>query len=101
MFLRWYRKKIAESVADKMAYMGTCPNERDVILSIIAPKDYKRNKGIHCNFFKKQDVTLETDSDKVVLTIKKSDNKNGSITRIKNIREDINFKDRLSHNNRR
>lgn len=49
MFLRWYRKKIAESVADKMAYMGTCPNERDIILSIIAPKDYKRNKGIHCN----------------------------------------------------
>ena len=54
-----------------------------------------------CDFFKNQDVTLETDSDKVVLTIKKSDNKNGSITRTKNIREDINFKDRLSHNNRR
>ena len=48
MFLRWYRKKIAESVADKMAYMGTCPNTRDIILSIIAPKDYKRSKDIHC-----------------------------------------------------
>lgn len=48
MFFRWYRKKIANSVADKMAYMGTCPNERDIILAIIAPKDYRR-KGIHCN----------------------------------------------------
>lgn len=49
MFLRWYRKKIAKSVENKMAYIGTCPNERDIILSIIAPKDYKRGKDIHCN----------------------------------------------------
>lgn len=49
MFLRWYRKKIAESVEDKMVYMGTCPNERDIILSIIAPKDYKRSKDNHCH----------------------------------------------------
>lgn len=48
MFLRWYRKKIAEAVEDKMYYMCTCPNEMGIILSIIAPKDYKR-KGIpHC-----------------------------------------------------
>ena len=32
MFFRWYRCKIAQRVADKMAYMGTCPNERDIIL---------------------------------------------------------------------
>lgn len=45
MFLRWYRRKIAEAVEVKMSYMVTCPNERDIILNIIAPKDYKR-RGI-------------------------------------------------------
>lgn len=45
MFLRWYRKKIAEAVEVKMCYMATCPNEQDSILSIIAPKDYKP-KGV-------------------------------------------------------
>lgn len=48
MFLRWYRKKIAEAVEDKMGYMGTCPNEREIILNIIAPKDYKRSSELHC-----------------------------------------------------
>lgn len=48
MFFRWYRRKIAQRVADKMAYMGTCPNERDIILHIIAPKDYVRNVK-HCS----------------------------------------------------
>lgn len=48
MFLRWYRKKIAEAVEEKMNYLGTCPNEKEIILSIIAPKDYKRNKDSHC-----------------------------------------------------
>lgn len=48
MFLRWYRKKIAESVEDKMGFLGTCPNERGIILSIIAPKDYKRSGVSHC-----------------------------------------------------
>ena len=48
MFLRWYRRKIAEKVEDKMCYMGSCLNEREIILNIIAPKDYER-KGIpHC-----------------------------------------------------
>lgn len=48
MFLRWYRKKIAEAVEDKMCYMGSCPNEKEIILSIIAPKDYKRGSASHC-----------------------------------------------------
>ena len=48
MFLRWYRKKIAEKVEEKMAYLGTCPNEKGIILSIIAPKDYKRESISHC-----------------------------------------------------
>lgn len=25
-----------------MCYMGSCPNEQEIILSIIAPKDYPR-----------------------------------------------------------
>ncbi len=49
MFLRWYRKKIAEAVEDKMYYMGSCPNEKEIILSIIAPKDYKRGNASHCS----------------------------------------------------
>lgn len=28
--------------------MRTCPNEREIILSIIAPKDYKRSSKSHC-----------------------------------------------------
>lgn len=48
MFLRWYRKKIAEAVEDKMGCLGTCPNEKGIILSIIAPKDYKRESVSHC-----------------------------------------------------
>ena len=32
MFFQWYRRKIARQVEDKMAYIGTCPNERDIQL---------------------------------------------------------------------
>lgn len=49
MFLRWYRKRIAEAVEDKMNYMCSCPNEKEIILSIIAPNDYKKGKTNHCN----------------------------------------------------
>ena len=31
-----------------MAYMNSCPNERDTVLHIIAPKDYAYNIK-HCN----------------------------------------------------
>lgn len=48
MFLRWYRKKIADAVEEKMGYLATCPNEREIILSIISPKDYKRSRESHC-----------------------------------------------------
>lgn len=48
MFLRWYRRKIAKAVEDKMCYMGSCPNEMGIILSIIAPKDYTRKGISHC-----------------------------------------------------
>lgn len=49
MFLRWYRRKIAEAVEARMSYMATCLNERDIILNIIAPKDYKRKGILHCD----------------------------------------------------
>lgn len=49
MFLRWYRRKIAEAVEDKMCHMCTCLNEREIILNIIAPKDYKRSEIFHCS----------------------------------------------------
>lgn len=48
MIFRLYRRKIAEAVEDKMCYMGSCPNEKEIILSIIAPKDYKRGNISHC-----------------------------------------------------
>ena len=38
MFFRWYRRKIAEAVETKMCYMGSCPNEKEIVLCIIAPK---------------------------------------------------------------
>lgn len=41
-------REIAEAVEDKMSYMGSCPNERDIILAIIAPLDYNRKKVPHC-----------------------------------------------------
>ena len=49
MFLRWYRKRIAEQVAEKMAYSKTCPNERDAILHIIAPRDYEKVYRSYCD----------------------------------------------------
>ena len=49
MFLRWYRKKIAEAVEEKMCYMRSCPNEIEIILNIIAPADYKRGVSAHCS----------------------------------------------------
>ena len=48
MFLRWYRRKIAEAVETKMCYMGSCPNEKEIVLSIIAPQDYRRTGVSHC-----------------------------------------------------
>lgn len=49
MFFRWYRRKIAEAVETKMCYMGSCPNEKEIVLCIIAPKDYKRTGISHCD----------------------------------------------------
>lgn len=48
MSLRRYRRKIAKMVESKMEYMGTCPNKKDMILHIIAPKDYKGFSESHC-----------------------------------------------------
>ena len=43
------RDKIAWDVDDKMLYLDTCPNERDIILSIISPNTYKHIQETHCN----------------------------------------------------
>ena len=45
--LRERNEKMYETLSEKMAYMCTCPNERDIILGIVCGKG---NKGInHCN----------------------------------------------------
>ena len=40
------RKKIADALSDKMAYMNTCLNERDIILGIVGVERPSEN---HCN----------------------------------------------------
>lgn len=49
MFLRLYRKRIAQDVESKMQYLNTCLNERNIFLHIIAPKDYDALRKLHCN----------------------------------------------------
>ena len=49
VFERELRKQIAEKVSEKMNYLHTCLNERDMILSIISPQDYPYVKENHCN----------------------------------------------------
>ena len=46
---RKLRRKIANRVADKMAYLNTCPNERDIILNIILSKKDIFDWDLHCN----------------------------------------------------
>lgn len=70
MLFRWYRRKIARRVADKMAYLNSCPNERDIILHIIAPYDYNGTVN-HCSmdcwrtdcrcYRRKEDMTRKKD----------------------------------------
>ena len=43
------RRKLAKRLSNKMGYMGTCPNERDIILNIVLPKKDRYTKIIHCN----------------------------------------------------
>lgn len=43
------RRKIAEEVQEKMYYLNTCPNERDMILNIILPKEDRISPSYrHC-----------------------------------------------------
>lgn len=49
MLLKLYRRHIANQVAEKMGYLMTCPNERDIILRVIDPK-WHRDSGLrHCD----------------------------------------------------
>lgn len=49
MFLTWYRDIIAKQVENKMLYLDTCPNDKNIILNIISPKTYKRKSGSSCS----------------------------------------------------
>lgn len=42
------RRKIAKQVKDKMYYLNSCPNERDIILDIILPKEDRISFYSHC-----------------------------------------------------
>lgn len=49
MILKLYRKYIANQVAEKMEYVGCCPNERDIILRTIDPTWHKGMSVSHCD----------------------------------------------------
>lgn len=42
------RRKIAKQVEEKMYYLKSCPNERDMILNIILPKEDRLPLYSHC-----------------------------------------------------
>ena len=46
---RKIRKKIADRVWEKMAYMNECPNSRDIICNIILHKEDKYEWKLHCD----------------------------------------------------
>lgn len=60
---RKLRKKLAKQVSDKMGYMCTCANERDMILNIILPKEDRYSWTIHCY----------TDCENKTCTVKRDD----------------------------
>lgn len=43
-----FRRKIAKQVEEKMYYLNSCPNERDIILNIILPKEDRLPLYSHC-----------------------------------------------------
>lgn len=43
-----YNKNIAKRVKEKMEEMRSCPNEIDIILNIINPKEFNCNAVPHC-----------------------------------------------------
>ena len=45
---RKLRRKIADRLSEKMGYLCTCPNERDVILNIVLSKKDKYAWESHC-----------------------------------------------------
>lgn len=42
------KRKIAQEVQEKMCYLNSCPNERDMILNIILPKEDRLPSYCHC-----------------------------------------------------
>lgn len=49
MFFTWYRDIIAKQVENKMLYLDTCLNDKNIILNVISPKTYKRKPGSLCS----------------------------------------------------
>lgn len=49
MFFSWYRDRIAKQVEIKMLYLGTCLNDKNIILNIISPKTYKTKSSSLCS----------------------------------------------------
>lgn len=43
-----HNKNIAKRVKEKMEEMGSCPDEIDIILNIINPKEFNHNAVPHC-----------------------------------------------------
>lgn len=43
------RNEIANNVEEKMCYLNTCPNARDIILAMIDPYNHKSSGVIHCH----------------------------------------------------
>ena len=42
------RRKIAQEVQENMYYLKSCPNEKDIILNIILPKEDRLPVYSHC-----------------------------------------------------
>ena len=60
MFLTWYRDIIAKQVENKMLYLDTCQNDKNIILNIISPKTYKRKSVLYAAFVNR-DISAWTD----------------------------------------
>lgn len=45
---RKLRKKIADRLSNKMVYLNSCPNERDIILNIVLSKKDRYAWVSHC-----------------------------------------------------
>ena len=45
---RKIRKKVAKELSNKLAYICTCPNERDIIMNVVLARKDKYAWTTHC-----------------------------------------------------